>query len=127
MLPDMPTRPGESGGAWLTLMVICVLVIVGSALTMGIGSAVYDHYLLRDLANRVVKEYARLPLDEVKQRVRHEIDQSRLPEEAFKVTKTLSGYRVEVAQTIPLSLVFGGAQLHVPGHGAWTWTYRTET
>ncbi|MBF0260907.1 MAG: hypothetical protein HQL97_03550 [Magnetococcales bacterium] len=127
MPPGIRPRLGESGGAWLTLMVLCLLVIVGSALTMGIGSAVYDHYLLRDLANRVVKEYATLPLDEVKRRVRHEIDQSRLPGEALMVTKTLSGYRVEVAQTIPLSLVLGGTQLHVPGHGLWTWTYRTET
>ncbi|MEO5346105.1 MAG: hypothetical protein H7834_06975 [Magnetococcus sp. YQC-9] len=120
-------RRRGGGGLWLSLLVFCLLLIVGTALVMGIGTAVYDHFLMRDLANRVVKEYAALPLDEVKRRVRFEIDRSHLPEEAFNVTKTLSGYRVEVAQTIPLSLVIGGAQFIVPGYGAWTWTYRIET
>ncbi|MBF0270811.1 MAG: hypothetical protein HQL98_01880 [Magnetococcales bacterium] len=119
-------RP-DSGGFMLKLMVIIGLVGMAMTLVSRIGTSVYDYYLLRDLANRVVKEYAKLPVEEVKRRIDYEINRSRLPAEAFTLSRTPRGYRVLVEMSIPLTLPLGDTELAVPGHEEWTLTYQSDS
>ncbi|MBF0341398.1 MAG: hypothetical protein HQL95_10620 [Magnetococcales bacterium] len=118
---------GQSGGMLMTVVVIFALLGLGMNLVTRIGPAIYEYYLLRDLADRVVREYAKLPSDEVKRRVNYELNRSRLPEGAISLVRTTSGYRVSVEREIPLSLTLGETVLALPGHEVWTLTYQVES
>ncbi|MBF0146496.1 MAG: hypothetical protein HQL84_10345 [Magnetococcales bacterium] len=82
------------------------------------GPGVYDYYLLKDLADRVVLDYANLPINEVMRRVNFELDRSNVKtsKETFLLRETKHGYQVVVTQRIPLSLDIGGRTWAVPGH-----------
>ncbi|MBF0110233.1 MAG: hypothetical protein HQL76_13770 [Magnetococcales bacterium] len=82
------------------------------------GPGIYDYYVLKDLADRVVLDYANLPLQEVMRRVNFELDRSNITttKETFQFRETKYGYQVVVTQRIPLSLEVGGTTFVVPGY-----------
>ncbi|MBF0190037.1 MAG: hypothetical protein HQL99_02685 [Magnetococcales bacterium] len=120
------TRP-DSGGFMVKLIVILAVVGVAMTLVSRIGTTLYDYYLMRDLANRVVKDYAKLPVEEVKRRIDYEMNRSRLPADAFTLTRTPRGYRVRVEMSIPLGLAYGDEEFAVPGYEEWNLTYQSES
>jgi len=94
--------------------------VIGLLLTfMGkAGPSLYDYYLMRDLADRVVLDYANLPEAEVMRRVKFELNRSRIvtDEETFQLWEAKEGYHVKVTQHIPLTIEIGGRTLALEGH-----------
>ncbi|MBF0139039.1 MAG: hypothetical protein HQL74_02040 [Magnetococcales bacterium] len=82
------------------------------------GPGIYDYYLMKDLADRVVLDYASLPMKEVMRRIEFELDRSniKVSEETFQVRETKQGYQVLVTQRIPLVVEVGGRTLAMKGH-----------
>lgn len=82
------------------------------------GPSLYDYYLLKDLADRVVLDYANLPSVEVARRVAFELDRSSIKttKETFQFREAKKGYQVMVTQRVPLSLEIGGRVFAVKGH-----------
>ncbi|MBF0126283.1 MAG: hypothetical protein HQM02_03640 [Magnetococcales bacterium] len=117
----------ESGGFLLKVIVVFALVGIGMSLSTRVGPGIYDYFQLRDLADRVVKEYARLPIEEVRRRVEYEMHRSKLSRDDFVLTKTPKGYRVEVDVRIPLVLPLGDQEFKVSGHEEWILTYQADS
>ncbi|MBF0428639.1 MAG: hypothetical protein HQL94_06915 [Magnetococcales bacterium] len=117
----------EAGGFLTKVMMIFVILGLGMTAITQVGGEVYQYFLLRDLADRVAKEYGKLPVEEVKRRIDFETNRSKLPTDALSLTKTTKGYRVVVEHTIPLALTFGDTVLAVPGHEEWVMTYKVES
>ncbi len=117
----------ESGSfLFKTIMVFAVLG-VGMTLATRVGPGVYNYFLLRDLADRVVTEYATLSVGEVRRRVDYEMNRSNLSSDDIRVTKTPTGYRVEVDFRIPLVLKLGEKEFSFPGHEEWVLTYNVDS
>ncbi|MEO5332889.1 MAG: hypothetical protein H7839_12770 [Magnetococcus sp. YQC-5] len=115
----------REAGSFLTKVIfIFALVGVGMSMVSQIGPGFYDYLLLRDLADLVVSSYSKMPIDEVRRRVDHEMNRSRLSGDDFRLTKTPTGYRVEVDYRIPLVLKIGDQEFSVPGHEEWVLTYK---
>lgn len=118
-------RSGEAGFAFLKL--IMIIAAVGGVLTVAgrIAPGVYDYYVLRDLADRVVVEYAKLPPNQVRQRVEFELDRSHIKwdEDVFFVAQTAGGYRVTVNYKIPLNFTIGGKEVVLKGYDELILTY----
>lgn len=82
------------------------------------GPGIYDYYLMKDLADRVVLEYANLPEKEVMRRINFELDRSNIKttQETFQFREAKLGYQVVVTQRIPLVFEIGGRTLAWKGH-----------
>ncbi|MEO5366527.1 MAG: hypothetical protein H7831_09270 [Magnetococcus sp. WYHC-3] len=111
---------GDHGGsALLRLLLVLFLAAAALQLLLPLAKAGWEFLLLRELAGRVVGDYADLPLDEVQRRVGYEFTRSRivhLPREAFRVLPQRGGgYRVQFSWTVPwrLSLGFWSGELSV--------------
>ncbi|MBF0424087.1 MAG: hypothetical protein HQL73_13965 [Magnetococcales bacterium] len=100
------------------------LMIIGGILGLFLtflgraGPGIYDYYLMKDLADRVVLDYAGLPMKEVLRRIEFELDRSNIKTtpETFQIREAKRGYQVLVTQRIPLSVEVGGRTLVWKGH-----------
>ena len=124
----------KDGFSFLSLMLI--IGITGALFSMAANTIpkLYECYLLRELANRVVTEYAELPMVEVQRRVQYELYRSRIviPPEVFKILPIGHGYRVTVHHTVPLLLrvgdkVFTPETLGLEDREQWEYFYEVET
>lgn len=119
----------QFGGTFLRIIV--VFSVLGLFLTLAgrLIPSLYDYYLLRDLADRVVREYAGLEKEKIHTRVLFELQRSHIDidDETFVVIKTVNGYRVRV--DYPLDMVFevGGYTLAWDGFEVIYLTYETES
>lgn len=123
-------RLGRSDGfSFLTLMLL--IGVAGALFSMAATTfpKLYECFLLRELADRVTHEYAKLPMDEVQRRVQFEMHRSRLvvPQEAFKILPVGHGYRVTVHHVVPLELRIGDQAYTLPNYKQWTFIYEVET
>lgn len=121
------SRQREAGSFLFKVVVIFALMGVGMTLATRIGPGVYQYFLLRELADRVVNDYAKLPIHEVKRRVEYEMHRSKLSSDDFSMIKTTQGYRVEVDFRIPLVFMLGEKEIAVEGHEEWILTYKVES
>lgn len=82
------------------------------------GPGIYDYYIMKDLADRVVLDYANLPMKEVLRRIEFELDRSniKITAESFQIRETKHGYQVLINQHIPLVVEVGGRTLSLKGH-----------
>ncbi|MBF0453560.1 MAG: hypothetical protein HQL72_01940 [Magnetococcales bacterium] len=122
-------RGGQSGSSLLKVMII--LTLLGGFLTVAgrVVPGVYNYFLLRDLADRVVGEYATLSLDNVKSRIQFEMTRSQIDvdDETFVVVRSGRGYRVYVDYQISLVFEFKETPLFLKGYETVTLTYETES
>ncbi|MBF0400024.1 MAG: hypothetical protein HQL90_04590 [Magnetococcales bacterium] len=121
---------GRSGGfSFITLMLM--IGMAGALFSMAAATfpKLYECFLLRELADRVTHEYARLPLEEVQRRVKFEMYRSRIvvPQETFKILPIGHGYRVTVHHVVPLELRFGDKIFTWEGHERWEFVYEVES
>ncbi|MBF0295618.1 MAG: hypothetical protein HQL96_10565 [Magnetococcales bacterium] len=117
----------EAGNFLLKVIVIFAVLGLGMSVATNAGPKMYDYFLLRDLANRVVGEYAKLPIEEVRRRIDYELHRSRLSRDDLTLTKTPKGYRVEVDVRIPIMLPMGDREFRIPGHEELILTYRADS
>lgn len=122
---------GVREGGFSMGKVMFVIAVVG-ALLSAMGSLVpslYDFYLLRDVADRVVGEYKTLSKKEVMKRVDFELDRSRikLPEDTLVIKPTRKGYQVTIDYRIPLALELGGKKYTVEGYEELVMEYQVES
>ncbi|MBF0183348.1 MAG: hypothetical protein HQM06_03020 [Magnetococcales bacterium] len=89
----------------------------------------YECFLLRELADRVAKEFAPLPLEEVQRRVKIELGRARviLSPETFQMIPVGHGYRVTVRYVVPLELRIGEHTFTVEGYEKWIFVYEVES
>ncbi len=143
--PDYGNFSGQGG--FSMGKVIFVIAVVGALLSMA-GSLipdVYDFYVLRDMADRVVGEYKGLSKKEVRKRVTFELDRSRIRslkdkdifakrprkpqpgQKLFLVKPTRKGYQVEIDYRVPLALEVGGKKFTIEGYEELELTYKVES
>ncbi|MBF0162154.1 MAG: hypothetical protein HQL88_07685 [Magnetococcales bacterium] len=133
----LPTgmRPNRKSG-FSFVVIMLIIGLVGALFSMAANTMpkLYECYLLRELANRVVGEYAELPLAEVQRRVNFELYRSRvtIPPETFTILPVGHGYRVTVRHIVPLMLRLGDkvitpATMGIENHENWEFFYATET
>lgn len=123
--PDA-THVGPQGG-FISLKLMIIIFLVGFSLMLmaRVGPGYYDYYVLRDLADRVVEEYATLPPSEVERRVSFELGRSRIQreEDTINFKQTKRGYKVVVNYHIPLDFEFAGRPFKLEGYEEWLLTY----
>ncbi len=121
---------GPAGG-FSFVTVLFLIGLAGAFFSMAANTLpkIYECFLLRELADRVVKEYAQLPLEEVQRRVKFELGRSRVPlsPETFKILPIGHGYRVTVHYFVPLELRIGDRTFILDGHEQWAFVYETES
>jgi hypothetical protein len=119
----------QSGASLMKVMI--VLAFLGGVLTVAgrVVPGVYEYFVLRDLADRVVGEYATLNLYTVKSRVQFEMDRSQIDvdDETFVVIKSGRGYRVYVDYQISMEFEFKEYILAWKGYETLTLTYEAES
>ena len=118
-------------GGFSFTKVMLIIGIVGALSSTG-GSIIpklYEYYLLRDLANRVVHDYADLSMTEVQRRVQFEINRSKIsiPENSLHIFALGHGYRVTINYLIPLELHMGEKTFFLDGYEQWEFIYEVET
>ncbi|MBF0460749.1 MAG: hypothetical protein HQL87_05070 [Magnetococcales bacterium] len=121
---------GKSGGfSFISLLLF--IGIAGTLFSMAANTLprVYECFLLRELADRVVKDYARLPMEEVQRRVKFELGRSRIAitDETFTILPIGHGYRVTVHRIVPLEIRIGDRTFAVHGYEQWEFVYEVET
>lgn len=123
-------QPQKMGG-FSFLKVMVIIAVVGFLFSTGNRTLpqLYECYLLRDLADRVVHKYANMPMEEVQRRVQYELHRSRIviPEDNFHILPVSHGYRVTVSYTIPLEFQIGEKTFSLEGYEQWEYVYETET
>ena len=119
----------QSGGAMVKVLLI--LAFLGCFLTVAgrVVHGVYEYFILRDLADRVVGEYATLELDAVKERVTFELHRSRMDidDQTFVVVQSGRGYRVYVDYQISMEFEIGDFPISLDGYETLTLTYEVES
>jgi hypothetical protein len=122
-------KSSQFGGSLLKVMIIFFLL--GAFITVAgrVVPGVYNYFILRDLADRVVGEYAVLKLEMVKKRVDFEIHRSRMDvdDETFVIIRSGRGYRVYVDYQISMEFEVGDYPLALEGYEVLTLTYETES
>lgn len=117
------------GFSFVTLMLL--IGMAGALFSMAATTfpKLYECFLLRELADRVVQEYAKLPIEEVRRRVQFEMHRSRIviPQETFKILPIGHGYRVTVHHIVPLELRIGDQTYTLPDYEKWVFVYEVET
>ena len=123
-------RMGKANGfSFVTLMLMIGLVGAIFSMLANTLPKVYECFLLRELADRVVKEYAALPIQEVQRRVQFEMHRSQLTvsEETFKILPIGHGYRVTVYYPVPLELRIGDEVFPLKGYEKYEFRYEVES
>ncbi|MBF0445007.1 MAG: hypothetical protein HQL68_05415 [Magnetococcales bacterium] len=119
----------QAGGSLIKLMLI--LLLLGAAVTVALRvvPGIYNYYILTDLADRVVGDYAKLDLTEVNKRVKFELHRTRImiDDETFVINQTELGYRVYVDYLIPMDFMLGSYELVLDGHENLTLRYEAES
>lgn len=125
----MPAKAGQEGVSFVKVMLIVAVFGAFFSLATSVLPGVYEYYVLRELADRVVGEYADLPIKEIRRRVVYEADRSRivLDEDTFKLITTRNGLRVNIAYRIPLGLTYGDKTFTIEGYEELLLTYQTES
>ncbi len=122
-------KQGQAGLSAIKLMVIITLLWVFGTVAGRIVPGVYDFFLLRDLADRVVGEYAALKMDAVNKRVQFELRRTRITvdDQTFVIIRSDRGYRVYVDYPISLEFDLPGYNLSVEGYEYFSLTYEAES
>ncbi|NGZ28595.1 MAG: hypothetical protein G8345_17100 [Magnetococcales bacterium] len=106
LVPD--SRRREAGLSFLDrLVVVGGLVAAAIYAVAHFGTPLWEYRVMKDLANTVVNEYARLEESEVNRRVAFELDRNQIKNDDGKfivVKKDEGGYHVIVEVHIPLTL-----------------------
>ncbi|WP_130472146.1 hypothetical protein [Candidatus Magnetaquicoccus inordinatus] len=119
----------QQGFSFFTLLLFIALAGLLFSFLASTAPKLYECFLLRELADRVVKEFAPLPLEEVQRRVKIELGRSRviLTQESFRMLPTTQGYRVAVRYEVPLELRIGEHTFTVEGYEKWVFLYEVES
>lgn len=123
-------RTGRANGfSFVSLMLLIGLVGALFSMLTNTLPKVYECFLLRELADRVAKEYATLPMEEVQRRVKFEMNRSRITvsQETFKILPIGHGYRVTVYYLVPLELRIGDEIFTLKDHEQWEFRYEVES
>lgn len=125
----MKMRQGERGAGFIKVLMI--VAIIGALFSMGstVVPRLYDYYLLRDLADRVVDDFSNLNMIEVKKRVKFELDRSRIniDGQSFIILPVTGGYRVTIDYRIPMEWQFGQESFSLSGYEEWAFSYEVES
>jgi hypothetical protein len=119
----------QSGSSLIKVMLI--LSTMGILMTVAgrVVPGAYEYYLLRDLADRVVGEYAALELNAVNSRVQCEMHRSHIDvdDKSFLVTRTGRGYRVAIDYRISMEFEIRGYPLVLEDYEMLILTYEAES
>ncbi|MEO5362636.1 MAG: hypothetical protein H7838_03305 [Magnetococcus sp. DMHC-8] len=125
-------RPHTNPSAGFSFLSLLFLIgLAGALFSMAATTLprLYECFLLRELADRVVGEYAKLPMEEVQRRVVFELSRSKMATtpETFKILQLGHGYRVSVHHFVPLELRIGNRIFTLEGRERWEFVYEVET
>ncbi|MEO5340143.1 MAG: hypothetical protein H7837_06450 [Magnetococcus sp. MYC-9] len=132
MKGSVQTRRGMGGTGGFTFFSLLLFIgMAGALFSMAANTLpkVYECFLLRELADRVAKNYAQLPMEEVKRRVQFEMGRARIsvPPESFKILPIGHGYRVTVHHSVPLELRIADKTFTLEGYERWEYRYEVES
>ncbi|MBF0379480.1 MAG: hypothetical protein HQL69_00580 [Magnetococcales bacterium] len=119
----------QAGGSLIKTMLFLTMLLAIVSVSLRVVPGVYNYYILKDLADRVVGEYAQLDLTEVNRRVAFELHRTHLDidDETFVINQTEHGYRVFVDYLIPMDFMLGPYELVWEGHEYLTLSYDAES
>ncbi|MBF0098283.1 MAG: hypothetical protein HQM04_02930 [Magnetococcales bacterium] len=120
---------GQQGFSFLSLLLFIGMAGLLFSFLASTAPKLYECFLLRELADRVAKEFAPFPMEEVQRRVKIELGRSRviLTPEVFQMVPTQQGYRVAVRYVVPLELRVGEHTFSLEGYEKWVFVYEVES
>jgi hypothetical protein len=122
-------KNSQSGGSSVKVMLFFLFLGVFIIVAGRIVPGTYNYYVLRDLADRVVGEYAALNLATVNKRVQFELHRTHIKtdDETFVIIKSDRGYRVYVDYPISMEFEIGEYNLSMEGYEYFSITYEAES
>ncbi|MBF0359197.1 MAG: hypothetical protein HQL70_11375 [Magnetococcales bacterium] len=119
----------QFGGSNLKMMIVLLAFGAFFTVTFRVVPGLYNYYILRDLADRVVVDYVDLDLPTIKKRIDFELDRNHIDadDETFVVIKSGLGYRVYVDYQISMEFMLGEYLISMDGYENFSLTYETES
>jgi hypothetical protein len=119
----------QFGGSNLKMMIVLLVLGAFFTVTFRVVPGLYNYYILRDLADRVVVDFVDLDLPTVKKRIVFELDRNHIDadEETFVVIKSGRGYRVYVDYLISMEFMLGEYLISMDGYEDFSLTYEAES
>ncbi|MBF0193651.1 MAG: hypothetical protein HQL71_03795 [Magnetococcales bacterium] len=119
----------QAGGSLIKLMLIITLFGAVVTVALRVVPGVYNYYILKDLADRVVGDYAQLDLAEVNKRVKFELHRTHIniDNETFEIIQTGQGFRVYIDYQIPMDFMLGSYEIVLDGYEYLTLSYEAES